>query len=122
SYLSIDPEGVPVERADFEALEDSSVVQELVTDALASARKPVNFKQVAQAMVALEDQKTKTLFNDHSVDIAKLLAAQQSGKINDGEWIPFLGPLYSKANWELISEYFEMQLAAIKKEKGEPSD
>lgn len=122
SYLSIDPEGVPVERNDFEALDDSSVVQELVTDALASARKPVNFKQVAHAMVALEDQKTRTLFNDHSVDIAKLLAAQQSGKMNDGEWIPFLGPLYSKGNWELISEYLEMQLAAIKKAKGEPSD
>ncbi|MGB2246473.1 MAG: hypothetical protein ACPH3N_02330 [Alcanivorax sediminis] len=122
SYLSIDPEGVPVERDDFEDLDDSSVVQELVTDALASARKPVNFKQVAQAMVTLEDQETRTLFNDHSVDIAKLLAAQQSGKINDGEWIPFLGPLYSKANWKLISEYFEMQLAEIKKAKGEPSD
>lgn len=122
SYLSIDPEGVPVERADFDALEDSSVVQELVTDALASARKPLNFKEVAQAMEVLEDQKTRTLFNDHSVDIAKLLAAQQSGKINDGEWIPFLGPLYSKANWELISEYLEMQLAAITKAKCEPSD
>lgn len=122
SYLSIDPEGFPVERADFEALEDSSVVQELVTDAIASARKPVNFKQVAQAMVTLEDQKTRMLFNEHSVDIAKLLAAQQSGKINDGEWIPFLGPLYSKANWELISEYLEIQLAEIKKAKTEPSD
>ena len=122
SYLSIDPEGVPVERADFEALEDSSVVQELITDALASARKTVNFKQVAQAMEALEDQKTRTLFNDHSVDIAKLLAAQQSGKINDGEWIPFLGPLYSKANWDLISEYLDMPLSAIKKAKGEPPD
>ena len=57
SYLSIDPEGFPVERADFEALEDSSVVQELVTDAIASARKPVNFKQSRSAMVTLEDQK-----------------------------------------------------------------
>lgn len=122
SYLSIDPDGVPVERDDFEALDDSSVVQELVTDALASARKPVNFKQIAQAMVTLEDQETRTLFNDHSVDIAKLLAAQQSGKINDSDWIPFLGPLYSKANWELISKYLEVQLAAIKKAKGEPSD
>ena len=121
SYLSIDPEGFPVERADFEALEDSSVVQELVTDAIASARKPVNFKQVAQAMVT-RGSKTRMLFNEHSVDIAKLLAAQQSGKINDGEWIPFLGPLYSKANWELISEYLEIQLAEIKKAKTEPSD
>tara|TARA_Y100000780_G_scaffold223492_1_gene233867 strand:- start:259 stop:1680 length:1422 start_codon:yes stop_codon:yes gene_type:complete len=122
SYLSIDPEGVPVERADFEVLDDSSIVQELVTDALASARKPVNFKQIAQAMETLEDQKTKTLFNEHSVDISNLLIAQHSGKINDGKWIPFLGPIYSKANWKLISEYLEMSLAAIKKGKGEPSD
>lgn len=122
TYLYIDSEGVPVERDDFEALDDSSVVQELVTDALASARKPVNFKQIALAMDTLEDQKTRTLFNDHSVDIAKISIAQQSGKINDGDWIPFLGPLYSKSNWELISEYLQVQLATIKKAKGDPSD
>jgi hypothetical protein len=122
SYLSIDPEGVPVERDDFEALEDSSVVHELVTNALASARKPENFKQVAQAMVTLQDQETRTLFNVHSVDIAKLFAAQQSGKLNDGLWIPFLGPFYSKGNWALISEYLEMQLAAVKKTKNDPAD
>jgi|JTFO01.1.fsa_nt_gb hypothetical protein len=116
--LSIDPEGVPVERDDFEALDDSSVVQELVTDALASAQKPENFREVAKAMVALEDQETRILFNDRSVDIVQLLAAQQSGKLNDGAWIPFLGPLYSQANWELITEYIELQIASIKNVKG----
>lgn len=121
-HLSIDPDGVPVERNDFEALDDSSLVQELVTDALAVASKPVNFKQVAQAMVDLEDQDTRTLFNEHSVDIAKLLASQQSGRLNDGLWIPFLGPIYSKNNWQLISEYVDLQLAAIKKEKDDATE
>lgn len=122
SYLSIDPDGVPVERNDFESLSDSSVVQELVTEALAGARKPMNFKQVAQSMTILEDQETRTLFNDNSIDFAKLLAAQQSGKLNDGAWIPFLGPLYSKANWQLISEYIELQLVAIKRANNGPVD
>lgn len=116
-YLFIDQDGVPVERNDFEALDDSSVVQELITDALATARKPMNFKQVAQAMVALEDQDTRTLFNDHSVDIVRLLSAQQSGRLNDGAWIPFVGPLSSQGSWKMISEYLDLQLATIKKAK-----
>jgi len=117
TLFSIDQEGIPVERDDFDVLGDSSTVQERITDSLAICRKPMNFKKIAQAMVALEDQETKTLFNDHSVDITNLLAAQQAGRLQDGNWIPFIGPLYSRGNWALISEYLNIQLAEIQKEK-----
>lgn len=122
TLFSIDPEGISVERDDFDVLDDSSTVQERITDSLVICRKPMNFKQIAQAMVALEDQETKTLFNDHSVDITNLLAAQQSGKLQDGNWIPFIGPLYSKWNWELIREYLKIELADIQKGKEHPNE
>lgn len=122
SYLYIDPEGVSVEREDFSILDDSSVVQELVTDALASVRKMENSRQIANAMEKLNDQRTRSLLNEHSVDVVKLLAEQQSGKLNDGEWIPFLGPTYAKGNWELILSYLENASETLKKSKAELLD
>jgi hypothetical protein len=114
-YLSIDPDGIPVERSDFDMLDDSSAVQELITDAIVSAQKPMNLKQVAHAMGALEDHETKTLFNQYSINVPLLLDSQQLGKLSDGAWVPFLGPLYSQGNWQLISDFLGIQLAAIQK-------
>lgn len=114
-YLSIDHDGIPVERSDFDMLDDSSAVQELITDAIVSAQKPMNLKQVAHAMGALEDHETKTLFNQYSINVPLLLDSQQLGKLSDGAWVPFLGPLYSQGNWQLISDFLGIQLAAIQK-------
>ena len=122
SLFSIDPEGVPVEREDFDILGDSSAVQELVTDAIVSAQKPMNFKQVGEAMAAFGDHKTRTLFNNHSIDIVKLMLDRQSSALEDGQWVPFVGPLYSKDNWQLINNYFEKHLAAVKKRKDHIAD
>lgn len=85
------------------------------THQFSSPIRPMNLKQVAHAMAALEDNETKTLFNEYSINVPLLLDAQQSGKLNDGTWIPFLGPLYSQANWQLIVDYLEIRLAAIEK-------
>ena len=122
SLFSIDPEGVPVEREDFDILGDSSAVQELVTDAIVSAQKPMNFKQVGEAMAAFGDHKTRTLFNNHSIDIVKLMLDRQSSALEDGQLVPFVGPLYSKDNWQLINNYFERHLAALKGRKDHLAD
>lgn len=122
SLFTIDSEGIPVERDGFDTLDESSAVQELVTDAIASAQKPMNFKQVGEAMAAFGDQKTRTLFNDHSVDIVKLMLGQQSGELDGGKWTPFVGPLYSKDNWQLVSGYFERYLDDLKKSNDHIAD
>jgi len=122
SIFSINPEGVPVERDDFELLDDTSRVQELVTDAVSLAQKPMNFKQVAQAMEALGDLNTRKIFNDNSVDVVQLMLAQQSGRLDDSKWVPFMGPVYSKDNWQLICDHLEPILDRIKKAKSEIHD
>lgn len=122
SLFTIDSEGVPVEREDFDILGDSSATQELVTDAIVSAQKPMNFKQIEEAMDAFGDHKTCTLFNNHSIDIVKLMLARQSSALGDGEWVPFVGPLYSKDNWQLINNYFEKHLGVLRKRKGHVAD
>tara|TARA_R110001583_G_scaffold195536_1_gene375632 strand:- start:3219 stop:4640 length:1422 start_codon:yes stop_codon:yes gene_type:complete len=122
SNFSIGQEGIPVEREDFDLLDDSSSVQDLVTDAVIRAQKPVNFTQIAKAMSELGDQNTKTLFNSHSVDISKVMLGQQSGQMDSGKWVPFLGPVYAKDNWKLIREYLDPKLSLIKNNKQEARD
>lgn len=114
SNFSIGQEGIPVEREDFDVLDDSSSVQDLVTDAVIRAQKPNNFTQIAKAMSVLDDVNTKTLFNSHSVDISKVMLGQQSGQIGDGKWVPFIGPVYTKDNWKLIRDYLDQKLSIIK--------
>lgn len=122
SNFYIGQDGIPVEREDFDILDDSSSVQDLVTDAVIRAQKPVNFTQIAKAMSVLEDVNTKTLFNSHSVDISKVLLGQQSGQMDGGKWVPFLGPVYAKGNWKLISEYLDQELSIIKQNRQEAGD
>lgn len=120
--FSISQEGIPVERESFELLDESSSVQELVTDAIIRVQKPLNLSQISNAMSILDDQDTNTLFNTHSIDITKLMLSQQSEQVNGGRWVPFLGPIYKKSNWELINEYIFSKLSIIKTNKQEVRD
>lgn len=122
SKFAIDSEGMPVERADFEVLDDSSSVQDLVTDAIASAQKPTNVADIARAMEILEDRETLTLFNDNSIDVAKIMQDQHSGTLNDSAWIPFLGPIYSQENWELIDRYLKKHRDSSNSRDDSPPD
>lgn len=122
SNFSIGQEGIPVEREGFDFLDDSSSVQDLVTDAVIRAQKPDNFTQIGKAMSVLEDVHTKTLFNSHSVDISKVMLGQQSGQVDGGKWVPFLGPVYAKDNWKLIREYLDQKLSTIEKNRQEAGD
>lgn len=122
STFAIDSEGTPVERADFDVLDDSSSVQELVTDAIASMQKPTNLGDIAGAMELLEDRETRTLLNDSSIDVAKLMLDQQTGSLNESSWVPFLGPIYSQENWELIGRYLEKQCNPSSSAEESPPD
>jgi len=122
SRFAIDLDGMQVERADYDVLEDSSTVQELVTDALASAQKPTNFEEITRAMEILEDRDTPVLLNDSSIDIAKLMLDQQEGSLDDPVRIPLLGPIYSKENWELIVRYLDRHVDSPKSSDEFPPD
>jgi hypothetical protein len=122
SKFAVDAEGMQVERADFDVLEDSSTVQELVTDAIASAQKPTNFEEIARAMDILEDRETRSLFNDNSIDVSRLMLDQQAGPLNGSSWVPFLGPVYSKDNWALIDRHMEEKRSLLEKNNDSPPD
>jgi hypothetical protein len=112
----IDLDGKPVERSDYEALDDSSSVQELVTNAISEQQKNTNIPQLAEAMNVLGDNWTRILFNNNSISAEKLLQVRAEALLNDKP-IPFIGQIYSSHNWEVLTDKLSSILKRINKIK-----
>ena len=103
-HFSIDLEGVPIERDDFDILDDSEKTQELITSAISDCQVGSNISQVAIAMENFGDNWTRKLFNESSIDVRALLSDRAVSKLNDEKVLSFVGPVYTRNNWSLIQE------------------
>ncbi len=117
--FSIDMDGVPIERDDFDLLEDSERAHELITTSLSQTKRANNLTEIAHAMGVLGDNWTRDFFNEASIDISALISDRAVALLDDDGVIPVVGPLYSQNNWELIQEHLNTILPAIEKRSGE---
>jgi hypothetical protein len=117
--FSIDLDGVSIERDDFDSLEDSGRAHELITTSLSESHRASNLTQIAHAMGVLGDNWTRALFNEASIDVSALISDRAVALLEGGDVIPFVGPLYSQNNWELIQGHLNLVLPAIKKRSTE---
>jgi len=121
--FSIDLDGTPVERDDFEGLSDSEAVHNLITTALSKGQKANNTHNIAMAMSIIGDDETFTLLNESTVDVTLFLHKRVQEDNGTGKRRTILGPIYSQANWsqfvELLSPLLE---ARINNEAKEGSD
>lgn len=115
TYFSIDLDGVPLERDDFDILDDSEKTQELITSAISDYHRTSNLSQIAQAMSTLGDDWTRELFNSSSVDVRALVSDRATAKLNDGKYLSFVGPVYTKSNWNLIHKSMSEALKGVSK-------
>lgn len=117
SHFALDQDGKPMEREDFESLDNSSKVHEAITVSLNQAKKGANIKEIASAMNSFGDNWTKDLFNSNSIDMAAL-GHRYAEALSDGSKpIPFVGPIYSNNNWKHINTYLHSLSAKYKKSK-----
>lgn len=115
THFSIDLDGVPIERDDFEILDDSEKTQELITSAISDYHRASNLTQIAQAMNTLGDDWTRDLFNNSSVEVRALVSDRATAKLNDGKYLSFVGPVYTKSNWDLIHRSMSTALKGVSK-------
>jgi len=99
-YLGED--GAPIELNDFEALDDSERVHELIATSLSKLKIPSNLTQIYHAMDDLSDSWTRKLFNETSIDVGALAIKRALSMHEDVSVVPLLGQVYSQNNWELI--------------------
>lgn len=117
SFFSLDQDGKAIERDDFEVLDDSSKVHEAITSSLNQSQKGENISEIAKAMKALGDTWTKEIFNSCSIDVAVLGRRYAEALVDVNKPIPFVGPIYSHSNWELVNKHLHGLSETYKKSK-----
>ena len=119
TLFEMDSEGKAVERDDFEELDSSEVVHELIALELSHLSRSENTMSIFKAMLAIGDEDTLKLFdtNTNALNpkyIADLNALETHSNLGR---TTFLGPIYSKGNWEKMQRVLGPLLAAtIKKD------
>jgi len=121
AQFQLDNEGKAVERDDYEALNKSERVHELITVLLDRLSKPNNSMSILKSMMALGDEDTMKLFDSRTnsitpkyiEDIHALEEYSKSGRST------FIGPIYTKDNWESLQEALAPVLLARIKGKAD---
>jgi len=113
NYFSIDTEGKPIERDNFEKLDDSSAVHELITNTIFETQKSTNISEVAFAMGDFGDNWTRSIFNANSINGEAFTDSRLAAMLDDSLPTPFVGPIYAAHNWTLVSEKIDN---AVKKQ------
>ena len=107
----MDNQGVAIEDNDIESLDRDALALEAIEQAIDSNRNRNNLHEVILAIETFGDTCTGTIVNDEGLDVDKFLALAESERAESGEFIPFVGSLYSRDNWQK----FSMQLEIVKK-------
>lgn len=104
--FKMDNYGKAVEREDYEELNSSECVHELMAIELSSLAARNNTMSIFKSMVSLSDEETMKLFDsktnlinpEYIEDMQALEENTSSGRTT------FLGPIYLKSNWEKLNK------------------
>ncbi len=115
TIFQMDNDGKAVEREDYEELNSSESVHELMTIELSRLSTLNNTMSIFKSMLSLSDEETLKLFDsktnlinpNYLEDMRAMEEHTASGRTS------FLGPIYSKSNWDQLQK----SLAPVIKER-----
>jgi hypothetical protein len=113
--LSLDHNGEQLERDDIEQLEETSTITSKITLTIHENGKADNTSEVFLAMGLLGDKQTQSLIDNNLININKLVADRANNEVSDSDYLPFLGPVYSKHNWQLFSKFLDNSVKRLAK-------
>ena len=99
--------GMSIERDDIEQLKDDSIAQDAITEALFRHGGSNNLADIIQAIECFRDVHSGSLVDEQGFNVSKFLVMSQSQEAQSGKFIPFVGPIYTEANWSLFTEQVE---------------
>lgn len=104
--FKMDNDGKAVEREDYEQLNSSECVHELMAVEIARLSRHNNTMSIFKAMVSLNDDLTLKLFDSKTNHINPLFIndMQAIEEYSGSGRTTFLGPVYSKNNWEKLQK------------------
>lgn len=104
--FKMDSDGKAVEREDYEQLNSSECVHELMAVEIARLSRHNNTMSIFKAMQSINDDLTLKLFDSKTNRLNPLFIKdmQAPGRILVLRQNDFLGPVYSKNNWEKLQK------------------
>lgn len=114
--FTMDLNGSPLERSDIVVCEETPEIQDLITATLHAMRKENNIKNIISAIETIGDQCTGALVSENGIDVAQLVINKAINQSNADKTIPFIGPIYSNANWLALESYLNPILNVMEKE------
>ncbi|WP_345847678.1 hypothetical protein [Shewanella algae] len=104
--FQMDIDGKSVEREDYEELISSECVHELMAIELSRLSSINNSMSIFKSMFSLGDEDTMKLFDSKTnlINPKYIEDLQTMEEYSDSGRTTFLGPIYSKANWEMLQK------------------
>lgn len=104
--FKMDNDGKAVEREDYEQLNSSECVHELMAVEIARLSRHNNTMSIFKAMVSINDDLTLKLFDSKTNQLNPLFIKDMQAleEYSDSGRTTFLGPVYSKNNWEKLQK------------------
>jgi len=105
--FKVDINGRSVEREDFDVLKNSEYVHELIAVEIDRLARQSNSMDIARAMLEIGDSDTLKLFDSktNSFNLQFLDDLERLESNSQKSRITFLGPIYSKENWDLLQKH-----------------
>lgn len=102
--FKMDNDGKAVEREDYEHLNSSECVHELMAIEISRLLRPNNTMSIVKSMVSLNDENTLKLFDSktNQLNPAFIKDMQALEEYSASGRTTFLGPIYAKNNWERL--------------------
>lgn len=112
--FQIDQDGRSVEREDFELLNSSDYVHELIALEINRTMRQNNSIDIAKAMLEIGDSETLKLLDSKtsSLNLQYFYDLKQIEENSQKKRTTFLGPIYSSANWAILQKYLTPVLAS----------
>lgn len=100
----VTPDGERIELEDYEKINSSEVVHQLITDQLSILARPNNMIAITSTMLQVGDEDTLKVFDKASSQISPnyLLDLNRLEEHEQKCRETFLGPIYTKSNWQKL--------------------
>ncbi|KGJ89623.1 hypothetical protein [Colwellia psychrerythraea] len=104
----MDNQGEAVEADEIEQLDTDELALVAIEQALDNTRVSNNLREIILAIESMGDTHTGSFINEQGLNVDKFTQLEQSRSNDNGDFIPFVGSLYSRNNWEKFSKQFEL--------------
>lgn len=109
----ITPDGDRIELEDYNEINNSEVVHQIITDEISRIARPNNLLAIFQAAMIFGDEDTLKVFDSSTNKISpkNMFDLNKLGENTGKKRLTFIGPIYLSNNWQILQKFLAPILA-----------